>query len=190
MMYTEYGPLAFFIGRWESQGYSGDNKAPDPDRNEENTKFRQEMVFSPAGLIENHEQALYAINYHTQAWEEDGDEEAFHQEVGYFIWDSENEQIMKSFIVPRGISVMAGGTVKESDDTYVLSAKVGSETYGICSNIFLDQEFKSVSYDVTLTLIDANTFSYDENTQIKIKGQDRLFQHTEKNVMLRCLDIS
>ena len=188
-MYTEYGPLAFFIGRWESQGYTGDNKAPDPDRNEENTKFRQEMVFSPAGLVENHEQALYALNYSTKAWEEEGDGEAFHQEVGYIIWDRENRQIMKSFIVPRGIAVIAGATIDESDITFTLSAKAGSETYGICSNLFLDQEFKSVRYDVTFTRIDANTFSYDENTQIRIKGREPFFQHTEKNVMIRCLDI-
>lgn len=184
-MYEEYGPLAFYIGHWESKEYSGKNKAPDPDRNEENTNFRQEMIFTPAGLTENHEQALYALNYQTKAWEEDGDEEPFHQEVGYFIWDKENRQIMKCFSVPRGISAIAGGTTEETDNAFTLNAKVGSETYGICSNIFLDQEFKSISYDVTFTIIDKDTFSYEENTQIKMKGRDSLFQHTESNVMIR-----
>ncbi len=93
----------------------------------------------------------------------------------------------KSFIVPRGISVIAGGTIDELDKVFPLSAKVGSETYGICSNLFLDEEFKSVSYDVTFTIIDENTFSYDENTQIKMKGRESIFQHTEKNVMRRVM---
>jgi len=185
-MYEEYGPLAFFIGRWESRGHTGENKAPDPDRNEENTRFRQEMIFSPAGLVENHEQALYALNYKTQAWEEGGDDEAFHQEVGYFIWDLEGKQIMKSFIVPRGIAVIAGGTAEASDRRFTLSATVGSDTYGICSNLFLDRAFKSMRYDITFTVIDADTFSYDENTQIRMPGRTELFQHTEKNTMVRC----
>lgn len=182
----EYGPLQFFIGRWESKGYTGENKAPDPERQEENTKFRQEIIFTPAGVVENHEQALYALNYSTQAWEEGEDEEPFHQERGYFLWDPANGDVMKSFIVPRGITVNAGGNIEEDATSFTVSAKVGDDVYGICSNPFLDKEFKSISYDVTFSIIDKNTFSYDENTQIKIKGREKLFQHTEKNIMVRC----
>ena len=53
-----YGPLRFYIGKWQSNGFLGENQAPDPDRNVENTKFRQEMIFEPIGDVENHEQLL------------------------------------------------------------------------------------------------------------------------------------
>lgn len=35
---NKYGPLAFLEGTWESEGSTGENQAPDPDRNIENTK--------------------------------------------------------------------------------------------------------------------------------------------------------
>jgi hypothetical protein len=47
--------LNFFLGKWESEGLSGENQAPDPDRRIENTKFRQSMIFEPIGDVENHE---------------------------------------------------------------------------------------------------------------------------------------
>ena len=86
-MDINYGPLRFLIGKWKSEGFVGENRAPDPSLSVENTKFRQEMTFTPIGDVNNHEQKLYALRYSTLAWEEGHDEEAFHEEVGYFIWD-------------------------------------------------------------------------------------------------------
>jgi hypothetical protein len=146
------------------------------------------MFFEPIGEVTNHEQVLYALRYLTLAWEEgeDGpDDKPFHQEVGYFIWDKANRQIMKSFIVPRGVAVNAGGDADQDSTEFKVSAVIGSNVYGICSNKFLDEEFQSVRYDVKFELIDEDTLQYEENTQLKIKGQDRLFDHTEKNTLYR-----
>ncbi len=183
-----YGPLRFLIGTWESKGLLGENQAPNLDRKIENTKFRQTMVFEPIGDVKNHEQVLYVLRYHTKAWEEGkhgANDPHFHEEVGYFIWDKARRQVMKSFIVPRGISVNAGGDADQDSTEFKLTATLGSTTYGICSNPFLDEEFQSVRYDVNFELIDENTFSYQENTQIKIKGQSRIFDHIEKNTLTR-----
>ncbi|MBN21478.1 MAG: FABP family protein [Bdellovibrionaceae bacterium] len=187
MSYENYGPLAFFIGKWSSEKWTGENRAPDPDRLVENTSFRQEMNFEPIGDVENHEQKLFALRYSTKAWEEGEDESPFHEEVGYFIWDKENKQVLKSFVIPRGITVNAGGTTEPDSKEFAVSAVLGSETYGLSSNLFLDKEFKSLRYDTQFKQIDKNTFSYDENTQIKIKGQDEIFHHTEKNTLKRVI---
>jgi hypothetical protein len=180
-----YGPLRFYIGKWQSEGFLGENRAPDPDRNIENTKFRQEMIFEPIGDIENHEQLLYALRYHTKAWEQDDDDDdkPFHEEVGYFIWDKDNRQVMKNFIIPRGVSVNAGGEANINASEFTVKAELGSHTYGICSNIFLDKEFQTISYEIKFEFLDEGTFSYDENTRVKIKGQDKVFDHTEKNIL-------
>jgi len=50
-----YGPLRFLIGTWESKGLTGQNRAPNPDRKEENTKFRQMRTFEPIGDVNNNE---------------------------------------------------------------------------------------------------------------------------------------
>ena len=185
MSNIDYGPLRFLIGRWESEGFRGVNRAPDPDRKVENTRFRQVMNFEPIGDVENHEQLLYAIKYDTKAWEEGNDDDPFHEEVGYFIWDKQNRQVLKSFIVPRGIAVNAGGSADINSTEFIVKAELGSPTYGLCSNKFLNDEFQTISYEVKFVLINENEFSYDENTRIKIKGQDRVFDHTEKNTLKR-----
>jgi hypothetical protein len=182
---VDYGPLRFLIGNWESDGFQGENRAPDPDRKVENTKFRQEMIFEPIGDVENHEQLLYVLRYSTKAWEKGSDDDPFHEEVGYFIWDKTSRQVMKSFIVPRGVAVQAGGEADINATEFSLKADLGSNTYGLCSNKFLDEEFQTVSYEIKFEFLDENKFSYDENTRIKIKGQDDIFDHTEKNVLVK-----
>jgi len=183
-----YGPLRFYIGSWESAGLTGENQAPDPDRKIENTKYRQTMTFEPIGDAENHEQLLYVLKYETKAWEEGEhgpDDNPFHQEIGYFIWDKMNHQVMKSFTIPRGVVVLAGGDADQDSTELKFNAVLGSATYGICSNKFLDTEFQTVQYDVKFELLDEDKFLYDENTRMKIKGQDRIFDHTEKNTLIR-----
>ncbi|WP_127714159.1 heme-binding beta-barrel domain-containing protein [Halobacteriovorax sp. HLS] len=179
------GPLSYLVGLWSSgEDFTGENTAPSPDRDTENTKFKQVYRFEQIDDVENHEQVLGVLRYSTMAWEE-GDDDPFHEEVGYFIWDNENKQVMKSFVVPRGVSVLAGGTVSSDANSFEVHAKLGSETYGICSNIFLNEEFKTVAYDLKITKNNENSFSYDEDTQILMKGRDSIFHHTEKNTLTR-----
>ncbi len=183
-----YGPLRFFIGTWDSVGLSGENHAPDPDRKEEVTRFRQRMFFEPIGDVNNHEQKLYVLRYHTKAWEEgrhSPQDNPFHEEVGYFIWDKANRQVLKSFIVPRGVAVNAGGDADENATEFKLLAELLSPTYGLCSNKFLNEEFQTLSYEIKFEFIDEDHFQYEENTRIKMKNVPKIFDHIEKNQLKR-----
>ena len=84
---------------------------------------------------------------------------------------------------PREVSVIAGGIVEPDAREFQLVTHVRSETYGICSNQFLDREFKTVSFKMKVTIHDENSFSYEEDTQLQIKGQKKLFHHTDKNTL-------
>jgi gamma-glutamyltranspeptidase len=55
------------------------------------------------------------------------------------LWDPKAKQVLRCFLVPRGVAVIAGGTAEPNAKSFALSADVGSETYGICSNKFLDK---------------------------------------------------
>ena len=174
------GPLTPLVGVWE--GDEGEDIAPSGGRGTETNKFRERITFEPLGPVRNHEQVLYGLRYSTTAWPL-GSEEAFHEELGYWLWDSQGKQVLRCFIVPRGVTLIAGGTVAPEAKSFELSADVGSETYGICSNIFLDEEFKTVRYELKVTINDDQSFSYEEDTQLKIKGQTGLFHHTDENTL-------
>jgi hypothetical protein len=134
--------------------------------------------------VNNHAQVLYGLRYSTTAWRLDA-ESPFHEELGYWLWDAAEKQVTRCFLVPRGVAVIAGGTVEPEAREFNLTADVGSETYGICSNKFLDREFKTVRYELKVTLHDANSFSYEEDTQINIKARGELFHHIDKNTLKR-----
>jgi hypothetical protein len=112
-----------------------------------------------------------------------GAEDPFHEEVGYWLWDAAARQVMLTFIVPRGVTVLAGGTVEPDATTMKLAAEVGNEVFGICSGPFLDEQFKTIRYDIELTMNDDGSFSYAQNTQLQIKGQSELFAHTDENTL-------
>lgn len=179
---TDYGPLASLAGIWE--GDKGDDLAPSDNRGIETNKFRERLVLEPTGAVDNHEQKLFALRYSTTAWRI-GEPDPFHEETGYWLWDAQNKQVLRCFIVPRGVSVIAGGTAEAKANQFYLTAEVGSQTYGICSNQFLDKEFKTIKYELKVIIHDNNSFSYDETTHIKIKGQDKVFLHTDKNKLKR-----
>jgi hypothetical protein len=176
------GPLAVLAGTWE--GDKGNDRAPAPDRGQEVNDFRERMTFEPIGLVDNHEQLMWGLRYTTMAWEL-GDEDPFHQEVGYWLWEPAEHQVLRCFIVPRGVSVIAGGTVAADATSFALAAEVGSSTYGICSNPFLDREFKTTRFEYNITVHDNDSFSYDQDTQIVVKGQDELFHHRDANTLRR-----
>ena len=181
--HPELGPLATLEGSWE--GEKGTDTAPDDDRvSIEINKYRERMTFEPTGLVENHEQQLYGLRYRTTACRL-GADEPFHEELGYWMWDAAAQQVLRCFMVPRGVTVIAGGSVEPDAKAFELRAEVGSETYGICSNRFLDQEFKTVRYELKFETLDADTIRYWEDTVLQIKGQDELFHHTDENTLTR-----
>ena len=175
------GPLAPFAGIWE--GTKGVDLAPDDDRvSVERNEFSERVVLEPIGLVENHEQSLYGLRYAKTACWRRGDKFHFMDSWGR-LWDAAARQVMLTFIVPRGVTVLAGGTVEPDATAMKLSAAVGSEVFGICSGPFLDEQFKTVRYDIELTVNDDGSFSYAQNTQLQIKGQSEIFAHTDENTL-------
>ena len=114
-----------------------------------------------------------------------GEAVSFHEETGYWLWDPRERQVMRCFIVPRGVAVIAGGTVAPDARRFTLTATLGSPTYGICSNQFLDREFRTVRYELIVTVNDDGSFSYDEDTQLQLPGRPDVFHHRDKNTLRR-----
>jgi hypothetical protein len=177
-----YGPLAALIGKWE--GKKGDDFAPGDDRGVEMNQYREVAVYEPIGATQNHEQTLYGLRYHMTAWRLN-EATPFHEELGYMSWDPKEQQVFKSVMVPRGTGFLAGGSAKSDSKTFDISAKLGSHTYGIVSNLFLDREFKSVAFDAKYTIHDDNSFTYDQDLQIQVKGQSQIFHHRDGNRLYR-----
>ena len=179
----EFGPLAALAGTWA--GDKGLDVAFQHAKGEVgDTPYRERIEFKPFGPVDNGTQVLYGLDYRMAAWR--GDEEnPFHTEVGYWLWDGGAEQVMRCFMVPRGSTVLAGGMAKADARTFTMQAEVGSETYGILSNPYLAKEARAVLYQVAITIEDDDTFSYEETTTIEHAKMPELFAHTDRNTLRR-----
>lgn len=177
----KFGPLARLIGVWE--GDQGVDIAPAHDRGIKTNHFRERMEFSPMDDVHNHEQCLAALSYKTTIWPKNAPN-PFHEEVGYWLWDAQRQEVIRCFLIPRGISIIAGGEAASDALSYTLEANSGDCTHGICANKFLDEEFKTVKY-ICRVECDGETLSYDQTSFLKLKGREGLFEHVDRNRLTR-----
>ena len=176
------GPLSHLVGVWE--GDQGDDIAPSDDRGSENNKYHERMVFEQVGPVQNHEQSLHVLRYSTRITRI-GETAPFHEELGYWSWEPATNEVMRCFLIPRGIALIAGGTVDQNAKKFRLQAKNGSTTFGINTGPFLDREFKILSYEFDFEWQGKDSFTYASDTVIQIPGQVKPFHHSDRNAMRR-----
>jgi hypothetical protein len=181
--FEEWGPLAALIGEWE-----GDEGLDVSFSNEKGaiveTPYREKMTMKPFGPVDNGPQCLYGLDYRTAAWRDD-EENPFHTEVGYWLWDADDRHVMRCFMVPRGSTLLAGGQADPYAKEFDMKADCGSEVFGILSNPFLARQARTSRYEVTITVHEDGSWSYDETTVIEHARVSEPVNHTDRNRMRR-----
>ncbi|HUC05767.1 MAG TPA: heme-binding beta-barrel domain-containing protein [Acidimicrobiales bacterium] len=182
----EWGPLARLAGVWE--GNKGEDIAYSNERGTiATTPYREHTELKPFGPVENGTQVLYGLDYRMAAWR--GEEEnPFHTEVGYWLWDAADQQVMRCFMVPRGSVLIAGGPAEAGATKFTMEAEVGSESYGILSNKFLAASARSIFYEVHVDLSVDDEYTYEELTVIEHAKLTERMRHTDKNTLHRIAD--
>lgn len=175
------GPLGPLAGVWEGQG--GVDIAPKAT-GPRTHPYHERIELQPVDPGNNGPQLLYALRYH--AWMcKPGETGTYHDQVGYWLWEPATETVMHSLTIPRGQTVLAMGKAKADARTFTLEARRGAADYGICSNPWLDENFRTESFTITVTVHDDGTWSYDEDTVMMIKGQAEPFHHKDSNRLTR-----
>jgi hypothetical protein len=181
----DYGPLAALIGVW--QGGRGIDLAPEPD-GEENSPYYETITFESAGDVTNAEkQTLAVVRYH-QVVSRKSNDEVFHDQVGYWTWDSADNTVVESFTIPRRVAVIAGGNSPAPDSltasiTLDVSATAGAEDFGVLQSPFMLDHAKTLAFTHQLT-VSGNEMRYTETTMLEIYDQNR-YEHKDANVLAR-----
>ena len=114
----EWGPLARLAGVWEGQ--KGEDVAYANETGKIGlTPYREHIEFKPFGPVENGAQVLYGLDYRMAGWRGTEDN-PFHTEVGYWLWDAVDSQVVRCFIVLQGLAIVAGGTVESRATNFTL----------------------------------------------------------------------
>lgn len=175
------GPLAAMAGTW--QGNRSMDTSPKADGPDE-TKYIERIELQAIDAQANGPQLYYGLRYHTRILEP-GEVATFHDQVGYWLWEPATGTIIQTLTIPRGQTAMAVGMTTADAKSFTLRAERGSMTNGISSNPFLEENFRTESYTITVTIHDDGHWSYEQDTVLIIPDQKEPFHHTDRNILTR-----
>lgn len=188
---VDFGPLQHLIGTWK--GDKGMDVAPaKPNAQQakgkalprEETAYHEVIKVEAVGDVKNaDEQTLVIVRYH-QVVSRKSNNEVFHDEIGYWIWNPAAKTVMQSLMIPRAVGLLAGGKVTESKGsiTFKVSAAVDNKDWGIIQSPFMQKKARTEKFVHTVT-VSGKTMTYTETVTLDIYGKK--FQHTDGNTLTK-----
>jgi len=180
---VDYGPLGGLIGTWE--GDKGMDVSPEPDGVEENPYY-ETLVVEPAGDVENAESRTLTILRYHQVVSRKSNDQVFHDQIGYWLWDADESVAIQSIAIPRAVCVLAGGRYEggsaDGAVTIAVRAALDDPDWGIVQSPFMRDNARTLSFEHELR-IEGDRLSYRETTRLEIYG--RSFDHTDANDLVR-----
>lgn len=174
------GPLTPLAGVWE--GTRGVDIAP-KSYGARTQPYVERIELQPIDPALNGPQLFYGLRYH-QFVTKPGQLGAYHDQVGFWLWEPATGSIIQSLAIPRGQVAMAVGTAAPDARTFELIATHGAAEFGILSNPFLDKAFKTTHYRIQVTIGDDGGWSYEEDTVLMLHGVEA-FHHTDRSTLVK-----
>ncbi len=175
------GPLKGLAGVWEgAKGLDINPKAAGPER----AQFIERIDLQPIDPQANGPQLFYGLRYHVHILKV-GEAVTYHDQVGYWLWEPASGLILQSLAIPRGQAALASGHAARDATAFRLSARRGESEFGIVSTAFLERAFRTLSYDIEVTLHSHASWSYFEDTVLMVQGQPEPFHHQDRNTLTR-----
>ncbi len=175
------GPLTGMAGIWRgTRGLDVKPKVEGPKKQ----VFVEQIELQPIDPQTNGPQLLYGLRYHTHVVKPD-QVKTYHDQVGYWLWEPATGTVIHTLTIPRAQTVMAAGHANPDAREFELFAGKESANFGICSSPFLDYAFKTVEFRIKVTINSDDTWSYEEDTVLMIRGKTEPFHHTDHNTLTR-----
>jgi hypothetical protein len=174
------GPLRRLAGTWQAdKGIDINPKAEGPERR----TFIEHIRIDPIDPQANGPQLYYGLRYHTHVVKP-GEVETYHDQVGYWLWEPATGTVIHTLTIPRAQTAMAIG--KTSADARQFELVAPREA--ICSAPFLDYAFRTIEFRIKVSVNADDTWSYDEDTVMMVRGKPEPFHHTDRNTLTRIGD--
>jgi hypothetical protein len=173
------GPLSPLAGIWE--GRRGQDIHPESYGAGEDA-YIERYELQPTDPQTNGPQLLYGLRYHIHIVRPNNPA-TFHEQVGFWLWEPATGMIIQTNTIPRGQVALAIGKAAADAKSFELVCEFGSPTNGTCSNPFLDHAFRTLEFRIKVDVNADGTWSYEQDTVLKIAGSDQLFHHTDRNTL-------
>ena len=182
----ELGPLAGLAGTWEgSKGL--DVSFHNADGEIGDTPYTEKVTLSPFGPVDNGHQKLFGLDYRMAAWR-NGEDDPFHTEIGYWMWDSVRSEIYRCVMVPRATVLLSGGVVAPDAKSFTLNCALGGkDCFGILQNPHINEHESTNRFSITID-VGEDTWSYQESMDVYISRLGKEMQHKDGNTLTRVAD--
>ncbi len=175
------GPLTGMAGIWEGiRGLDIKPKAEGPKKQ----AYVERIELQPIDPQTNGPQLFYGLRYHAHITKPD-QVKTYHDQVGYWLWEPATGDVIHTLAIPRGMITMARGKTTADAKQFELFAKEDDRCAGISSNPFLDYAFRTVEFRIQVSIHANGTWSYEQDTVLKIKDQAELFHHVDNNLLYK-----
>lgn len=178
------GPLRALAGVW--QGRRGLDVKPKADGPRQQA-YVERMELQPIDPQTNGPQLLYGLRYSTHVTKPE-QTKTYHEQVGYWLWEPATGAIIHTLCIPRGVVLMAHGQAGADARQFTVHATHTDTSFGIRSTPFLVHAFDTRAFHIQVTLHDDDSWSYEEDTVLHIRGQSEPFHHTDRNHLRRIAD--
>ena len=181
---VDYGPLKELIGIWK--GDKGQDVAPEP-AGSENNPYYETITFTAIGDVTNADSQVLSALHYRQIVQRKSNDEVFHDETGYWMWEPKTASIIHSLVIPRGVALLAGGNytaANNTDGSVVLevAATIDDANWQIIQSPFMKENARTTAFHHKITVA-SGKLSYSETTIVEIYG--KVFEHTDQNELIR-----
>jgi hypothetical protein len=175
------GPLTPMAGVWRGErGLDVHPIAGGPEKQ----AYVERYELQPIDPQTNGPQLFYGLRYHTHIVKP-GELEMFHDQIGYWLWEPATRTVLQTIAIPRGQVAMAAGTVAADARQFTLKSERGSLVNGIISNPFLEYAFRTTAFEITVTINDDGTWTYEQTTTLVMPDRPEPFPHTDRCVLTK-----
>lgn len=171
------GPLRPMAGTWT--GTQGFDQHPVVEGTEQNV-FVEHYDLQPIDAQTNGPQLFYGLRYHTHIVKP-GEVEAFHDQVGYWLWEPATGAVILTLGIPRAQVALAGGSASADATRFSVRASRGDTAFGIASNPFLEHAYRTLSFHMEVTIEADGTWSYEQDTLLEVLGTQEPFHHIDRH---------
>jgi hypothetical protein len=175
------GPLAALAGIWAG---AGDDQHPEDPAvaSSGHDAYDERYELQPIDFQTNGPQLFYGLRYHTRLVRP-GEVAMFHEQVGFWLWEPATTTVLLTLAIPRGQVALAAGQCAPDATAFELRAVRGSTEYGILSAPFLDANFTTLDFRMTVRVNDDGTWAYDQNTRMQLPDRAEPFDHVDANTL-------
>lgn len=178
---AQLGPLQALAGVW--RGAQGLDRKPKVEGAREQA-YVERLELQPIDAVTNGPQLLFGLRYHAHITKP-GQVKTYHEQVGYWLWEPATQTVIHTLSIPRGVTLMAGGQVAPDARSFILRAAKGDPHFGINTLPFLSHAFDTVEFVIRVDVHPDGTWSYEQDTVLRIQGQSDLFHHVDRNTLER-----